>query len=454
MLPSSSSTRRALRSLIVPLAVLMSVCLQLVGCGAKTEMGGKSKPDEAARIEADVIRVEPLIWPRIVRSQGSLVADEVAIVGAKVAGRVDEVHVDLGDYVEANRPLVTLDQSEFHLQVVQAEAQLAQARSAVGLKPEDRMEDLDPLNSPPVREAEAQWVEAKANLGRAKALVAREAVTPAEYEEMVAAEGVAQARYASALNAVREKIALIGVREAELNLALQRLEDAVIRMPFDGLVHQRDTAKGGYIKLGDPVATVVRTNPLRFRGTLPERFAQRVAIGQDVSLKIESIEQPVNVKITRISPGLNRLNRSLLFEANVKNPDRRLRAGLFGEADVVISPQATAIVVPESAVVEFAGAEKVWKVVDGKSVEQAVLTGERRDAGIEVFEGLNPGDVILVNGSQGKVAAVTANSVANPVEIRLAQDAQKPASPENGSVLPGAGTVKDGLDAIESTNSE
>lgn len=437
--PASRPAKRSFLCSVPGCYPALCVLALLIGCGGKETP--KSGPAEAElpTIEVDVVTLQPVQWPRIVRSQGSLNADEVTIVGAKVSGRVAEIHVDLGDFVPEGSPLITLDQSEFRLQVAQAEAQLSQARSAVGLKPEDPVSGLKPTNAPPVREAQAQWDEARANLDRARTLLERKAVTTSEIEQLVATERVAQARQASALNSVFEKIALIGVREAELSLARQRLEDVVVRMPFDGLVHQREAAPGAYIHVGDPVATVVRTDPLRFRGTLPERYAQHVVIGQQAELKIESLPEPVSVEIGRISPALNRLNRSLMFEAIVRNPDRQLRAGLFGEADVVIDPEATALIVPGSAIVEFAGAEKVWKVVDGKSAEQAVLTGERRNGRIEILQGLEPGDVILVDGSLGTVARVVANQIPLPVDA--------------GTDSPAPPAVAAGDDAVDS-NSE
>ncbi len=100
------------------------------------------------------------------------------------------------------------------------------------------------------------------------------------------------------------------------------------------------------------------------------------------------------------------LSRGLLFEAVVDNVNGKLRSGLFAEAEIAIDTRATALVIPHSALVEFAGTEKVWKVVDGKCIEQVVLSGERRDAGIEILQGLKAGDVILKDGSQGRIAIV------------------------------------------------
>lgn len=378
----------------------------LSGCGSQEVTALKPETPPLPTIRTSVITLEPQPWPAVVRSQGSLVADEVAVIGAKVAGTIETVHVDLGDAVSAGDPLAALDQKQFVLEVKQAEAQLHQARSAIGLARDASVDQLDPKNAPPVRQEQAMWDEAKANLVRARQLQIDRTITRAELDAIVAAERVAEARYAAAVNSVLEKIALIGVREAELSLARERLEYTIMRAPFDGIVQQRHVAPGSYTPIGGSMVTVVRTNPLRFQGAMPERHAQRLAIGQQVKLKIESIDEPRTVQITRISPALDSLTRSLMFEAEVDNRDRQLRSGLFAEAEVLIDPQATALAAPHSAVIEFAGTEKVWKVVDGIATEQEVLTGERRPGGIEILRGLAAGDVIVQNAGEGKVAVV------------------------------------------------
>jgi RND family efflux transporter MFP subunit len=386
----------------------------VVGCGGSATDDVIAVNQPAPPIRAEVLSIERAAWPTMVRTQGSLFADEVAVVGAKVAGRIAEVHVELGDVLKAGDPLVTLDQEEFRLQVAQAEAQLQQTRAAVGLRPDDPVESLDPENSPPVREAKAVWDEAKAKRDRARQLRSQNTVTQAELEQMVAAEQVAAAQHASAINSVNEKIALIGVRAAELSLARQRLSDAVIPAPFDGLVDERHVAPGAFVQIGVPIVTLVRDNPLHFRGRMPERHSRRLRVGQEVRLQVEAVAQPRVVQVTRISPTLDPLSRSLLFEARVDNADGLLWAGIFAEAEVVIDSDAEKIVVPESAVAEFAGVEKVWKVVDGSAQEQIVLTGERRDGRIEIIDGLAPGDAILGDADLGRVARVDAIEAARP----------------------------------------
>ena len=391
--------------------IAVGLCLAVGGgCGHSAPQPAAKAADKAQAelpvVKAAVLTVEAQPWPTIVKTQGSLIADEVAVVGAKVGGRVAQVGFDLGDTVAAGAELAVLDQEEFKLQIVLAEAQLTQARAALGLAPASPVESLKPENAPPVREAKVVWEEVIARIERLKPLAARNAVTKDELEQALADEGVASAKYSAAVNGVREKIALIGVRAAELSVAQQRMDDTTIRAPFEGLVQQRHVAPGTYLQVGDPVATLVRTSTLRFRGTIPERHAYRLASGQQVTLQIESVPEPLVASITRISPNVEEMNRSLTFEAEVPNADGRLRAGLFAEAEVVVDAEAMALIVPRSAIVEFAGAEKVWKLVDGVAQEQTVQTSRRADKVVEIVGGLTAGETILVEASEGRVARI------------------------------------------------
>jgi RND family efflux transporter MFP subunit len=421
------------------LVLLLSLpsLVALTGCGGHAE-AGKAPAAELPVIKAEVLELRPRAWPTIVRAQGSLIADEVTIVGAKVGGRISDIKFDLGDTVAEAATLAQLEQEEFRLQVVLADAQLMQARAALGMKPTDPVESLAPEMAPPVREAKAVLDDARARVERLRQIRVRNAVTQDELDTATSAEGVADARYAAALNGVREKIALIGVRAAELSVARQRLTDTTIHAPFGGFVQERHVALGSFVQAGDPIATLVRSGKLRFRGTMPERHAQRLALGQQLTLSIESLPAPLVVSITRISPAVDELSRSLLFEAEVPNETGHLRTGLFAEAQVVIDPAAQAIVVPTSAVIEFAGAEKVWKVVGGTAKEQVVQSARRGPDGIEIIRGLAAGDVILKNGGQGRVAKIDPiQAAAPPAAVPVAAEPPDSTGGEGGGAEAG-----------------
>lgn len=357
-------------------------------------------------LQAELVTVASRPWKTVIRSQGGLIADEVTVIGAKVAGRVARIAVDLGDFVQQGDVIAELDLEELQLRVRQAEAELSQARAAIGLTPDRSDDDVNREKSPVVLQEKAVLEEARANMARFKLLQSRNAATQADLETSEAAVAVAEARYAASLNAVEEKIAIIRVRRAALLVAQDALKQATIRAPFDGLVQARQAASGAYVSVGDPVATLVRIDPLRYSGTVPERHALHLRPGQEVLVHLDGLPEPISTRLTRISPAIEELSRALTFEADIPNSDGRLRSGLFAEAEIVIDSAGQALAVPESSVVEFAGVEKVWQVHEGEAKEVRVQTGRREQGLIEITSGLAKGDLIIVKGSDGRTGPV------------------------------------------------
>src|SRR4029079_7410961 len=157
-------------SLVLLLAAAIAVAPSGCSRGAHADAAPKAAPREPETLKAAVLVIEPANWPTIVRTQGSLIPDEMTVVGAKVAGRVREVRFDLGDAVKSQEVLASIDQDAFRLQVFLAEAQLLQSRAALGLGPNDPLESLAPEFAPPVREAKAVWDETRARVSRARQL--------------------------------------------------------------------------------------------------------------------------------------------------------------------------------------------------------------------------------------------------------------------------------------------
>jgi RND family efflux transporter MFP subunit len=348
--------------------------------------------------------------------QGSLLADEDAVIGSKLAGRVEKVNIDLGSVVKRGASLVELDCDELKLRVQQAEAMLEQACAAIGKTPADDETKLDLENSPPVMLEQALVDEAKAAVERAEQLLPTRAMTDAEYETFVAQLKTAEARYMSAVNAVREQISLIGVRRAELALAQQQLKDAVIVAPFDALVDAKRVSPGAYVQLGQAVAALVRIDRLRFTAGVPESRASRIREGQPISIQVAGADAPIVVKVSRVSPTVVQSSRSVRIEADVPNPDLELQAGLFAQAEITTDAGATALAVPASAVTQFAGVQKVWAVRDGKAAQATVHIGRRDGQRIEILGGVVAGDVILVDGSEGHDGPVIAEAARSETE--------------------------------------
>jgi RND family efflux transporter MFP subunit len=142
--------------------------------------------------------------------------------------------------------------------------------------------------------------------------------------------------------------------------------------------------------------TIVRVNPLRFRGEVPERDAAAVRAGQPVRVTVEGDRGLYAGRIVRLSPTINQQNRVLVVEAEIANPGG-LRPGGFARAEIVTNSGDMAVTVPANAVVTFAGIEKVITVENGKAKEKPITTGRRADTWTEVLSGINVGEAVVLD---------------------------------------------------------
>lgn len=399
------------------LAFLSVAALLAAGCSEAPTPHEALKPETTEIPTVTVTPAQLHTWGKSVNVHGTLLPDEEAVLGCKVAGRVAEMLVDVGDLVRKGQPIARLDEVQLRLEVKHTEALLAQACAAVGLDPTKPTSTMVPENSPVVRQERALLDQAQLNLERTQALRRQGVTTQEELDQREADYRVAVARYAAALNAVAEKLALIEVRRSEVELAKNAVTESTIFAPFDGLIEERSTAAGAYISAGDPVVSMVRTDKVRFLGAVPEKQSHFARIGQQVLIHFEHQAEPTIVEVSRLRPQIDASSRALMFEADVANPDLLLRPGAFASADVVVDPSAQALVVPESAVTQFAGVEKVWRVIDGEAKEVAIRTGERREGLVVVAAGLEVGDAIITDGSLGQPGKVRIdNAIPSPAQ--------------------------------------
>ena len=355
--------------------------------------GAAAGKGEAKQVRTATVAEMPM--GRSLNVTGTLAAYDQATLSAKVPGRLRSINVDLGSVVKRGQLIAQIEPQDYQLRVQQAEAALAQARARLGLSPTGADDQVDAELTGTVRQARATLNEAQANRDRAAKLVAEGVIARAEFESADAALKVATARFQDAVEEVRNRQALLSQRRSELALARQQLADTSIRASFDGMVQERRASVGEYLAAGAPIINVVKMNPLRLRAEVPEREAQSVQMGQRARVKVEGGAYDYMGRIMRLSPTISEQNRVLVVEAEISN-DGRLRPGAFVSAEIVTDDTGTAITVPTSAIVTFAGIEKVILVQNGKALEKPVTTGRRTPEWTEVLGGVAVGDVVVI----------------------------------------------------------
>jgi multidrug efflux pump subunit AcrA (membrane-fusion protein) len=382
----------------LPRVTAVSALVLLTACGGDSSSSASAKEAdrEQAPKQVQTGRVEQRMLGASVLVNGTLDAYDRATVGTKVAGRLQSMAVDLGSRVTRGQLIARIDPTDYNIRLQQAEAGLAQARVRLGLPPEGASDGVDPTDTPPVREARAVLEEARASRERYSALMRDGVISKADFDQVQAQARVAESRYQDALEEIRNRQAVATQRRAEVALARQQLADTAIVAAFNGVVQQRIASIGEFLSAGAPVAEIVRIDPLRFRAEVPERDAATIRIGQSVQLAVDGAAGQYSGRVTRISPTITERTRVLQIEADIPN-DGGLRAGSFARATIVTDTTAASLAIPKEALVTFAGIEKVVLVEKGKTKEKPVTTGRRNGPWIEVLNGVEAGDEVVLN---------------------------------------------------------
>jgi RND family efflux transporter MFP subunit len=376
-------------------ACVLVVAALTAACSGTAASRTDAAGDEAAT-EVQVAPVSVGHLNRTVQVSGALAADQQAVLSMRVPGRVEALAIDLGSTVRTGQALARLEQIDYTLRVAQAEAALRQARARLGLSDEGDDDRVVAEETAIVRQQRAVLDEATLTAGRIRAFFARGISSRADVESAEAALKVAESRHQDALEEVRNRQAILAQRRAEVALSRAQLAATVLTAPFDGQVLDRPVEVGQYLAAGTPVATIVRVDVLRLRAEIPEREARSVRVGQPVRVTMEQDARVYSGTLARVSPAISSDNRTLLIEAAIRNEPALLRPGSFVRAEIIVEPDVPALLMPSSAVVSFAGVDKVFVVEGGKTVERRVTLGRREAESVEVIDGVANGDQVVM----------------------------------------------------------
>lgn len=310
----------------IGLLLLLSCVLLGAGCSSKNEDTAPAT-DSAAKTSTEVTKIaeelrdagiatpgaQPAATagstpPSSLTISGEVVAPLSSDVVPRVSGRVASIMADTGDVVRRGQPLLRLETDYQTLDLNRANSDVARARAAA----EDAERDFQ----------------------RKQELLRRNSIPQALHDRSQAAYEQARAALASA--------------ETMAATARQRLADAVVRAPFDGVVAERRVDPGERLSEASVAYVITQLQPLRVRFELPERYLTAVKQGQEIRTRVDAYPGEIfSGNLTRISRVVRADNRSFLAEAELPNRDLRLRPGMFARVEL---PGVSASASPDAGV--------------------------------------------------------------------------------------------------------
>ena len=309
--------------------------------------------------------------------------DQTWHVGAIASGRVDDISARIGDIVSADQILGRLHSHEVHearagYQQAKTELERARAEEGYAKQRRDRAARLFELKAGSLQDLET----AAADLRNAQAAIER---AQSELEKEHAHLTIFRLP-------IEEPSAVSAHNDEE--------DDIPILAPAAGLILERKATLGTVVNSGEELFVIANISNLWMIGAASEADLSKLHAGQQVRVEVRAYpEREFTGRILKLGEQLDPSTRTLQIRIVVPNPQGLLKPEMYATATVQQFGRHAALLVPEEAIQEIDGVATVF-VRDSANQFRArtVEPGRHVDGGVEIVEGLMPGDAVVVKG--------------------------------------------------------
>src|SRR5271169_2770543 len=351
---------------ISKLPVLAMLALA-AACGGKA--AGPPAPQPVATL---TMRPQPTSLTQEYPAQ--LEASNTVEIRPQVAGILSRQAALEGSPVKRGQTLFEIDPQPYIAALAQASAGLAQAHAALA--------------------------QAERDLARARPLTALDAISQRELDATIAAHDSAQSQV---------KAGEAAVKTAELNLGYTQ-----VRSPIDGVMSRALVRIGGVVTAYTTLLTTIyQTDPMYANFSVGEQRLLQVQreLGRPLDqhnpsqrqfrlLLADGSEYDVPGTLNFVDAAVDLRTDTLAIRLTVPNPKQYLHAGQYIRVVVATRERPNALLLPQRAVQVLQDKNYVWVVHDGTAEQRDVKMGQQQGNDWIVEEGLKPGDVVVVDGTQ------------------------------------------------------
>ena len=303
----------------------------------------KSEVPLLPTIVVEVAKVQDELVRSRIEVVGTIEAVERASISSRIAGQIIELPVVLGSKVQKGDVLVKISAGEISAKVLQAEAQLSQARR---------------------------------NLARERKL---------------------QKQGASTQETVKSLRDIFRIAEAAYKEAQTMLDYTIIKAPFSGTITNKISNIGDLTSPGKLLLQIENGEELQVLAQVPEALLLKVLVGDMLSVEIPAADVVLIGEVAEVAPAANPMSRTAPVKINIESgPD--LRVGQFARIALEGAGESTMMLVESG--VQFRGQMEVVFVVDVKEKiahMRLIKTGNSHDGEIEIISGLDPGEIVVVS---------------------------------------------------------
>ena len=350
--------------IFISISLLMLI---VFGCSQETEENiEKAVPIKIYEVKAENIS-------DYIKVNGSVTAEEDVIVYAKVTERIEKIYVKPGQKVSKNQLM-------------------AEQKNGI-LK-----QGLEIANSS-LKTAEAQMKLSAQDFERMKKLHSEKAISQQQFDQAKTSKETIELAFEQAKSSYEQ--------------AKEQYNNSLAKAPFNGVVAAVYVEENEMVNMGQRLAQVVSPSKMKAKVYLTGEDVQRVRTGQNTLVKFPTIPgEEFTGKVSKINTSIDQMSKSLEVEIEFTTTDSRLKSGMFGEFLIETQNHENSIVIPETALLtqtevqinRETGLQKALKkyfiyvIENGKAKLNEVKTGILNDGQVEITNGLNMGDSVIIVG--------------------------------------------------------
>lgn len=336
--------------------------------------GGRGGPAVAGRVQQ--VQTGQITSGKIsekVALTGALKSKERVDVNPKIAGRITQIKVDVGQSVARGALIAVLEDDEINQQIERSKASIAVADASIAQR-------------------EAELSNAKAELDRKKQLVEAGVLSRQELDALEMRHRVA----ASQVELARAQRRQSEAEQRELNI---RQSQTRVYAPIAGVVAQRHLDIGAMGGANTPIVTIVSVSPMVIEANTAEQDISRIKTGAQVSVTIDSMPgHKFSGRIMRISPLLDAQTRNGKVEIEIPNKGGILKGEMFARVELNLGSERQTLLMPRDALVYRGEKPGVFIIEAEKAKFLEVETGLTQEDKVELLSGLKLGDKVITQG--------------------------------------------------------
>jgi multidrug efflux pump subunit AcrA (membrane-fusion protein) len=200
-----------------------------------------------------------------------------------------------------------------------------------------------------------------------------------------------------------QAIAFIDRDQTGLKYELARVDS-----PIAGVVGRTFLDKGADIAAGEgslrdtSLAVILNMDEMTVRLNIPENEVPYFKKGLAAKIQVDAYpKESFAGVISKVSEVVDSATRTLPIEISIPNADHRLKSGMFCRVSILVSQLKDRISLPQDALVQELGQDYIFIVEDHTALKKKVILGVKEDGRVEVADGLNQGQKVIIFGQQG-----------------------------------------------------